>query len=70
MLATLSIYKGEHLNNPEVEVFACDRIKIELLNEQARDLFLLDVDGEPLGTLPMEVELVPGAIEAFAPKNA
>jgi diacylglycerol kinase family enzyme len=45
-----------------VQHFACDRIAIDLENERARDVFLLDVDGEPLGGLPLEVEVVPKAL--------
>ena len=56
------IYEGKHLIAPGVQHFACDRIAIDLENERARDVFLLDVDGEPLGGLPLEVELVKKAL--------
>ncbi|MGH7294852.1 MAG: diacylglycerol/lipid kinase family protein, partial [Polyangiaceae bacterium] len=56
------IYDGTHLGAPGVQHFACDRIAIDLENERARGVFLLDVDGEPLGGLPLEVELVPKAL--------
>jgi diacylglycerol kinase (ATP) len=56
------IYEGKHLTAPGVQHFACDRIAIDLENERARDVFLLDVDGEPLGGLPLEVELVKRAL--------
>jgi diacylglycerol kinase (ATP) len=56
------IYEGKHLSAPGVQHFACDRIRIDLDNERARPVFLLDVDGEPLGGLPLEVELVPRAL--------
>jgi YegS/Rv2252/BmrU family lipid kinase len=56
------IYEGKHLTAPTVSHFACDRIAIELENEGARPVFLLDVDGEPLGGLPIDVELVPKAL--------
>jgi YegS/Rv2252/BmrU family lipid kinase len=56
------IYEGKHLTSPGVQHFACDRISIDIENERARPVFLLDVDGEPLGGLPLEVELVPKAI--------
>ena len=56
------IYEGKHLSSPGVQHFACDRIAIDLENESARGVFLLDVDGEPLGGLPLEVELVPKAL--------
>jgi diacylglycerol kinase (ATP) len=60
------IYEGQHLSAPGVQHFGCDRISIDLENERARGVFLLDVDGEPLGGLPLEVELVKGALRLRA----
>ncbi len=65
VLSSMSIYSGKHIDSPEVEVFSCDKLEITLRNTSIRDDFPLDVDGEPLGTLPLSVELVPGAIEVF-----
>jgi YegS/Rv2252/BmrU family lipid kinase len=62
-----AIYKGQHLKNPEVRHFRCRRIRIELKNPAARDVFLNDADGEPLGGLPIEVSVVPGALRVLAP---
>jgi diacylglycerol kinase (ATP) len=56
------IYGGRHLSGPGVVHFACDRIAIDLDNDRGRDVFLLDVDGEPLGGLPLEIELAPKAL--------
>jgi diacylglycerol kinase (ATP) len=56
------IYEGKHLSAPGVQHFACDRIAIDIENEGARRVFLLDVDGEPLGGLPLDVELLPSAL--------
>ncbi len=56
------IYSGGHLRAPGVEHFACDAIDLELENADARDVFLNDVDGEPLGGLPLSVELHRGAL--------
>jgi YegS/Rv2252/BmrU family lipid kinase len=61
------IYKGEHIGKEGVQHFRCDKITIALKNEAIADRFLLDVDGEPLGRLPMEIELIAGAIEVLAP---
>jgi diacylglycerol kinase (ATP) len=66
-LASSKIYTGDHLKSADVRHFRADKLKIELLNTAVNDKFLLDVDGEPLGTLPIEVELVPSAIEVFVP---
>lgn len=61
-VASHRIYGGDHLKDPGVTHFACDRITIDLENSEVRDVFLLDVDGEPLGCLPLEIELVPRAL--------
>jgi YegS/Rv2252/BmrU family lipid kinase len=65
MMSTLSIYKGTHIDNPGVEVFACDRLSVDVASEDKRGAFPLDVDGEALGMLPLEVTLIPHAIEIF-----
>ena len=61
-LSSGSIYSGAHIGKPGVEHFPCDKIKIDLENEDARDVFLLDCDGEAIGGLPIEVELRKGAV--------
>jgi YegS/Rv2252/BmrU family lipid kinase len=67
VLASMSIYSGKHVRRPDVQVFTCDRIDLDLRNESVRDRFPLDVDGEPLGTLPLTIEVVPGALEVLVP---
>ena len=69
-VSSLSIYSGSHINSPEVEVLECDGIDIELRNDSIRDIYPLDVDGEPLGTLPVSIDLVPQAIEVFVGDDA
>jgi diacylglycerol kinase (ATP) len=61
------IYSGDHIGKGDVEHHRCDRITIALRNTEVADRFLLDVDGEPLGRLPMEIELIPGALEVLVP---
>ncbi|MBI2391200.1 MAG: diacylglycerol kinase family lipid kinase [Deltaproteobacteria bacterium] len=56
------IYDGTHLRERGVEHFPCDAIELELENDDARDVFLNDIDGEPLGGLPVRVELHRGAL--------
>lgn len=63
------MYTGSHIQSPDVECFRCQRIEIELLNEGIRDRFLLDVDGEPLGTPPITIELIPKAIKVLVPSS-
>lgn len=60
------IYDGAHLRAQGVEHFRCQRIELELENEEARDVFLLDCDGEPIGGLPVTVELQKGALSLRA----
>jgi YegS/Rv2252/BmrU family lipid kinase len=67
MLVSSRMYTGTHVHSLDVKHYRCDRIEIELLNPDVADRFLLDVDGEPLGRLPLTVEMVPSAIEVFAP---
>jgi YegS/Rv2252/BmrU family lipid kinase len=61
------IYTGDHIGKGDVQHFRCDRVELTLKNEAIADRFLLDVDGEPLGRLPMTIELVPGALEVLVP---
>jgi YegS/Rv2252/BmrU family lipid kinase len=63
---TRSIYSGAHLGAPGVRHFSCDRVAIELEGDGAPGSFPLDVDGEALGRLPLEVEVVPGALRIRA----
>jgi YegS/Rv2252/BmrU family lipid kinase len=65
-LSSRRIYEGKHLSNPDAEHFACNSISVDIENEKARGAFLLDVDGEPLGRLPLQVELVPRALNLRA----
>jgi YegS/Rv2252/BmrU family lipid kinase len=63
----LKVYKGEHLRLPDVRHYRCQEVSFELLNRDAADRFLLDVAGEPLGRLPLTIEVVPRALEVLAP---
>lgn len=63
------MYTGMHVRHPDVRHFRCDRIELTLLNRDAESAFLLDVDGEPLGRLPLTVTLEPRAIEVFVPSD-
>ena len=67
MVSSRRIYDGSHIGHPDVRHLRCDKIKIELVNMDVADKFLLDVDGEPLGRLPIEIELIPKGIEVFVP---
>jgi len=56
-----SIYRGTHLGHPEVSVYRGKRV--EAMAAPGR--VWLDVDGEPLGTLPAEIEILPRALRLF-----
>jgi YegS/Rv2252/BmrU family lipid kinase len=60
------MYQGGHMRLTGVGHFACDRMTMDLASERARDVFLLDVDGEALGGLPLEIELVPRKLRFLA----
>jgi YegS/Rv2252/BmrU family lipid kinase len=61
-LTSSSIYSGDHIGRHGTLHFRANRIEMDLANDDARDVFLLDVDGEPMGGLPLTVEAVPKAL--------
>lgn len=65
-MTSKKIYTGEHLSLPGTKHFRCQKIEIALTNDDAKDVFLIDLDGEPLGGLPITIEMVPGALELRA----
>jgi diacylglycerol kinase family enzyme len=56
------VYSGRHLEEPTVHHFPCEALELRLGDEAAERRFLLDVDGEALGSLPLEVDIVPGRL--------
>ena len=61
-LGSRAIYSGEHVRAKTTRHFRCDALEMSLENEDASDVFLLDVDGEALGKMPIRVEMLPGAL--------
>ena len=57
-----SIYSGEHIGHAGTVHLRGQKVKLDLMNEDARSAFLLDVDGEPMGSLPLEIEVLPKAL--------
>jgi len=57
-----SLYRGTHLRYAECTEHRGRRIEAKLLGHGPG---LLDVDGEPLGELPVEIDVLPGAIRLF-----
>ena len=67
----LTVYRGTHMQEPGVHHFSCTALTLEPLDAPAgqprRGVFPLDVDGEALGDVPLEVGVVPGALRMRAP---
>jgi YegS/Rv2252/BmrU family lipid kinase len=61
-MTSRGIYTGAHIGQAGTVHLRGQKIVIDLANEDARDVFLLDVDGEPMGGLPLTVEVVPKAL--------
>ena len=66
-LTSSAIYKGEHLKQPGAVHLRGDKITLTLDNERsAKPHFLIDLDGEAVGGLPMTVEMLKGAVTVRA----
>ena len=61
-MTSSSIYSGEHIGRHGTVTFRAQKIRMEIANDDARDVFLLDVDGEPMGRLPLSIDVVPKAL--------
>jgi len=61
-LTSGSIYSGEHLKQAGTVHLRAKKLRLELVNTSASAVYLLDVDGEAMGELPLDVELVPQAL--------
>ncbi len=57
-----SIYSGGHIGQAGTVHLRGQRLRLELVNDDAKNVYLLDVDGEPMGGLPLDVEIVPKAL--------
>ena len=64
-LAAMSrkLYDGKHLQLPHVQHFQASSIRLELIDESIQKDFLLDIDGEALGCLPLHIEVLPAALQ-------
>jgi diacylglycerol kinase (ATP) len=54
------VFAGEHVDHPAVEFVQAARVTIEA------DDIIAYADGERIGSLPIDVEVVPGALSVFA----
>jgi len=53
------VFAGEHTDHPAVEFLQAERVRIEA------DDIVAYADGERIGQLPIDVEIVPGAVSVF-----
>ena len=64
MLSRLpALYRGAHLRVSDVQVH---RGRVVEADAQPGEVFL-EIDGEPMGTLPARIEVLPGAIRVIGP---
>jgi len=66
-LTSNAIYSGGHMKSPSTVHLRGEKFELELENSEALPHFLLDLDGEPLGPLPIKVSLEPGALALRVP---
>jgi YegS/Rv2252/BmrU family lipid kinase len=59
------VYRGAHLNHPALHFFQGRRVTVD-----ADGSFPLEADGEGLGDVPAELEIVPGALRILVPGDA
>jgi YegS/Rv2252/BmrU family lipid kinase len=67
----LTVYAGTHTSEPGVHHFSCRALRLEPVNPPAGSsrggVFPLDVDGEALGDVPLDVSLISRALRVRAP---
>jgi YegS/Rv2252/BmrU family lipid kinase len=61
-MTSRGIYTGAHIGQAGTVHLRGQKFVLDLANDDARSLFLLDVDGEPMGSLPLTIEVVPRAL--------
>lgn len=63
-----SVYSGAHAKTKEFVHLRARKVEIHLENEaEAGERFILDVDGEPLGRLPITIEALPRVLTVRRP---
>ena len=59
------VFAGRHLRDPQVEYYQCRKVSISTATPLP-----VQVDGDPIGTTPMEFEVVPRALNVLVPRHA
>jgi diacylglycerol kinase (ATP) len=57
-----TLYNGGILTHPKVQAYRTKR-----LEANSKETVLIEIDGEPLGRLPIEISIVPSAIRVLIP---
>ncbi len=60
-----SVYRGEHLSSPRTVMVRGKKVNAELIGDNAA---WFDIDGEPGGVLPAELEVIPGFVKLLGPR--
>lgn len=63
LMLTQKIYDGRHVEHPKVSTFVASSV----FAESADRAVYLDVDGEALGGLPAQIDMLPGALRIVVP---
>jgi YegS/Rv2252/BmrU family lipid kinase len=66
LLNAYTLYRGSHLNLPEVKATLAKKIEIKTANDKE---IHLEIDGELPGKLPATFEILPNALKVRVPKN-
>ena len=56
------LYNGSIYTHPKVKAYRAKRIEAK-----SKETALIEIDGEPLGRLPIEISIVPNAIRVLLP---
>jgi len=59
------VFARRHLRDPQVEYYQCRKVSISTATPLP-----VQVDGDPIGTTPMEFKIVPRALNVIVPRNA
>ena len=57
-----ALYNGSIYSHPKVKAYRVKRVEAT-----SREPALIEIDGEPLGRLPIEISIVPNAIRVLMP---
>jgi diacylglycerol kinase (ATP) len=61
----IKVFARRHLRDPQVEYYQCKKVSISTATPLP-----VQVDGDPIGTTPMEFQIVPQALNIIVPQNS